>query len=485
MIHESTLEAVYPLAEKLAKKGIKVTPLQTTPVEQLCQAGHYPIPTRGIDNLPEVEERILKGSAAKDPMGGCRHDIVMDEMVDVIAETVRNNLDLARNTINPIVKDVAQEVEEYLQDAESVHKTHVSVVPVNYKAIWNSPVLSEMVARYSETALREVNLRVGIPYEVDRDELLELAKTGASRFDQEVEEFFAQLSDDTIVSTWYAIFGADPAGRARVLNDVIRSGSVLSNRDGIDRALLTHLFCRKLIQDPPEGVKMGLEEYRAYIADILSQSGRVINSIMKRREANIQRRQLVEIWPMSREMLGKELIEIRVNGDVYGRWLEQGGEPDAIIGSFVTDQERSYTALLDGVVRYAKEWERQARVLGTTQRLNRFNHAVDGMRLAIARQINELDEERLVVSREILHRRLEENLSNLYGDFYNNIFVYARKMVCDTIFPHTLGLKILCAIDNVANDYPDIDVREAALLATIEIVSLWVAKLCKVDRVAV
>ena len=42
MINENTIEAVYPLAELMAKKGIAVTPMPTTPVETLVRAGHLP-----------------------------------------------------------------------------------------------------------------------------------------------------------------------------------------------------------------------------------------------------------------------------------------------------------------------------------------------------------------------------------------------------------------------------------------------------------
>lgn len=482
MIHESTLEAVYPLAEKLAEKGIKVTPLETTPIAQLTQAGHYPMATRGVDNLPSADMRILEGSKFKDPSGMCRHDIVMDEMVDVIAKTVSGNLDMARNVINPIVKEVTQDVEAHLQDAESIHRTHVSVVPLNYKSIWNSPVLSEMVARYSETALKRVNLSVHIPHVAEKDELLELALTGATRFDTEVRELFETLPEETVLSAYARVFGDS---RAPLLEDVLSVGDVVTHRGRLETALLVHLFARKLIQTPPEGVRLGLDEYRAYVANILSQSGRVVVGILNRRESAIQRRQLVSIWPMGREQVGRGPIEIYVNGDVYLKWLDAGGEPECILGAFVSDQERGYTALLENKERYCTEWARQSRVMATTQRLNRFNHAVEGMRLAIAKQINELDDDQLVVSREHLHALLEKNLSRLYGHFYEEIYVYARMMVCKTLFPHTMGLKILCAIDTAAKDNPGIEVREAALLATIEIVASWVSKLMKIDRVTV
>lgn len=485
MIYESTLEAVYGLADKMGSRGLRVTPLSTTPVAQLVQAGHLPVPAKGVDELDPIEERIIKGSQLPDPSGACRHDVTIDEMSDVIAETVRNNLDLARNGINPIVKEVATDVEQYVNDAESINRTHVSVVPVNYADVWNSPVLSEMVSRYRETSIEEVRLSIGVPCEDTKESLVELAKTGASRFDQELEEWFESLSDALVVETFNGVFGENPASRARTLNDVIHSGDHLLRPELTTRALLTHLFARKLMQEIPEGVKSDLETYRLHMATVMSQSGRVINAIMERREANIQRRQLVAGWPQGREQLGKYPFQVYVNGDVYNRWLEEGGEPDAILGSFVTDQRRGYNELLEGTESYAKEWQRKARVMATTQRFNRFNHALEGMRLAVTRQINEFDEENLVVPREELHKRLSIELKSLKGNFHEHIYVCARMIVCNTMFPHTLGLEILTAIDSAANDNPEISIREAALLATIEIVSSWVAKLCKVEYLKV
>lgn len=480
MIHEATLEAVYPLAELLARRGKRVTPLDSTPIDQLSKAGHLPLPTRGIDELPTSEGRILQGSRSKDAMGACTHDVVMDELVEVISQTVRNNLDLSRNQINPIVKEVALDTEEYIRDAQAIHKTHVSVVPVHYAAIWNSPVLSEMVARYQETALRNVDLRLEIPGATDRDALLVLAKTGASRFDEEVEEWMAGLDESTLLHAWHSVFGNS---RVRELRNVVSSFKASPENGRGDIALLVHLWARKLLQDPPEGVSMGLEAYRAYVSDILAQSGRVLVAVQDQREKNIQLRQLIFSWPTSPSQIGQHPIELLVNGDVYGQWLEQGGEPDAIIGSFVTDQQRGFTALLENGERYAKEWERQSRVLGTTQRMKRFNHGVEGLRQAIARQINELDDDVLVVSREQYHQRLEQGLKTLKNNFHQHIYVVARMLVCNVLFPHTHGLEILTAIDQAAEDHPGIEVREAALLATIEIVSAWVVKLCKVEGV--
>lgn len=485
MIRESTLEAVYPLAEKLSERGVRVTPIESTPVAQLVQAGHCPQPTTSSDNVMVAEERIMKGASMPDAMGACRHDVAIDEMTGVISKTVNYNLDLARNGINPIVKEVTQDVTAHIGAAESIHQARVSVVPVFYANIWNSPVFSEMVARYQETAVESVSLNLGIPKETDKDTLLELAKTGASRFDEELEEWFDDLNEKIVVETFDGVFGENPANRARTLKDIIYVGDILISPEVSTRAALVHLWSRKLMQDIPEGVEASVGEYRSFMSKILSQSGRIINGLMERRESNQRRRQLVATFPQNREQLGKHTFQVYVNGDVYNRWLEEGGEPDAILGSFVTDQKRGYTELLESTEHYAKEWQRQARVLSTTQRFNRFNNAIDGMRQSVAKQINDYDEELLVVPRSELHKRLETQLGNLRNNFHEHLYVSARMVVCNTMFPHTQGLDILTAIDQASEDNPELSVREAGLLATIDIVSTWVAKLCKTDYINV
>lgn len=481
MISENTIEAVYPLAELMAKKGIAVTPMPTTPIETLVRAGHLPRPTKGVDQaFCPVEEAIVKGSMAKDAFGVCHHDMAMDEIVDVVANTVRRNMDLARNVVNPMVKEAVLDCESMMEAGETIKQTRLSVVPVFVHDIWNSAILHEMVEKYSETPIKEVKLYLGVPYDDDPQSLLDLAKTGASRFDEEVAALFEAMGEEEVRNVFRYAFSESPKERSLDLNPLVRNFDGPSNH-----TLLIHLFARKLIQNPPAGVQAGLEEYRAYMADILSQTGRAVVSMMRRRELDRERRVLVRHYPYGQDRVGEVQIDIRVNGDVYNRWLKEGGEPEVLLGAFVSDQERSFTALLEGKERYLKEWERQERVLATTQRFNRFNLAVEAVKEAVGRQINAMDDEDLAVERGILHRRLAEQAKDLRGRFYEDLYGTIRKLICHAIFPHTNALQILEAIDAVCHENPKIEVREAALLATIEIVATWVAKLCRVETHAV
>lgn len=481
MISENTMEATYPLAELLAKKGIALSPMPSTPLDSLVTAGHLPRPTKGVaEGFLPAPEAVIAGSRSKDAFGVCHHDMAMDEIVEVVAASVSRNMDLARNVVNPMVKEAVMDAETYMEAGENIKQTRISVIPEFASPLWNSPTLSEMVSKYNETPINEVKLYLGVPHDLDQVSLLELAKTGASRFDEEVEALFESMGAEEVSNVYQYAFGEAATMRSPTLNPLVRSNAGPTNH-----TLLVHLFARKLLQDPPEGVQAGLQEYRAYMADILSQTGRAVAAMIRRREVDRERRVLVRSYPYNRDRIGEVQIDIRVNGDVYTQWLKEGGEPEVLMGAFASDQDRSYTGLLEKKERYLKEWERQERVLATTQRFNRFNTAVEAVKSAVSKQINLMDGDSLAVERGLLHRRLTEQCKDLRGRFYEDLYGTLRTLICNTIFPHTDARRILEAIDNVCHENPEIEVREAALLATIEIVATWVAKLCRVETHAV
>ncbi len=475
MINHDTIDAVYPLAQKLANKGITVDAIHQTPLASLVGAANYPVP-KGLDTAISTSDRLLAGSTSKDVSGVCQHDLVMDEIVDVVAKTVERNLNLSKTVVNPIVKSVAEKAQELMSAAENLKSSLVSVRPDFYHPLWSSPTLLEMVERYRETPVNQVKLYLNLPHSGDRQELLALAKTGAGRFDAMIEEWFETLSDDELSWVYDAVFrGGVNAGPVE-LTEILRSTS------GRNRILIAHLWARKLMQEPPEGSGVSLAEYRDYMGKILAQTGRLVVSVMRQRELDVKQRKLVRAWPIAQiSALGREPVEIPVNGDLYNQWLKDGGTPEILFGALLEDRPTGCGALLAEKVRYENTWRRKEQLLETTQRFNRFNHALEAIQQAMTLEINQLEDDDLVVERGLLHQRLRAEVAKLQGTFYEDWYCVARKLVCCVIFPHTDAFRILRAIDEAAEANPGIDIREAALLATIEIVSLWVAKLCKLN----
>lgn len=473
MIHHKTVEVVYPLADMLQEKQLRAKAIAGTPLAELVASSHYSLPTQGFDeSLLDPVELVLKGSSTKGLDGVVNHDMVLEEVVGAVSETVKNNLNVARNVVNPIIKETVEDLQEYIRNAESVLKGDISVRPDFWNDVWNSPTLDGMVERYSETPFQEVRLSHVIG-EGDDFTVEDFIHTGSTSFDESVDQLVLEIGLEKTAHLFQRAFGRDGT-RDPMLTPLL-------NQLSRNEALLLHLMARRLVDNPPADVNLSLSGYNAYIAQIIAQSGNYLNVLRKKRIRAQNQKILVSGWPLGREVVGRQPIEIVVNGDLYPQFLKEGGSPEAIIGCFITTQDRYYDRILEEKDALEKAWDKQHRILITRQRLDRFNHAVAGLRLAVAKQINDLDDDIVPVTKDILHRKLEKNLSSLYGRWYEKPYEYARKVICDTIFPHTMSLQILCAIDHVSEDHPDLDVREAALLAVIEIVSGWVAKLCTVE----
>lgn len=467
MILESTIEACYPLSEVLVSKKKLVRAIDSTPVSNLIKAGSYKVPASNNGLIEEdMSEMILSGSREMDADGRNRHDETMTELTDVISKTIRNNLNIARNVVNPLTKEVIEDTELYINQMAETRLTHIKINPVYLGAVYDNPSLPSMVERFKSTAINDIALTQAIPVDTSRENIFNLAKTGMSDFDSSLQEFCQKFDQGGISFIYNSIFG-DATQRSPSLLNTIR----VDNPNG---ALIIHLVSKGLMENIPEGINMSLSEYKAYVSEIMSVSGRIVLGVIEGREREIQTKQLIKPYPPVRN-LGLRMVTIDVNGYLYERWLEDGGTPEAIFGDFVGDQKKGYQQLIDNKDALEKLWGNTQRVLSTKARMEKFNDASEGLKVSIAKQINELDEDMLIVSRDVMHSKLEEKISQLYGNFYDELPVYARKIVCEVIFPHTDAHKILCAIDNVARDFKNIDIKEAALLATIEYVTEWVS----------
>jgi len=484
MLTENTLNANIVLASTFAKRGLVLSAIEDTPVKQLINVAYYPEPVRGVDNevAPmDAVEVIIKGSLHKDPQGICQHDMVMDEVVECVAKTVQVNLDMARNRVNPMIKEVVHRTQVGLDALESVGAAKVNIVPRTWHAIWNNNILGEFIDRYDEVPVDNLKLDLLIPAPSDYSGYLDLLKTGVARFDRDLENLFAELPENFVRYVFGEVFGDTLSNENHVnnLTDII-SHFNSSNMHAV-KVLLIHLFARKLLDNIPEGVNRPLEEYRAYMSTMLAQSGRSLNRIIDRRFKNRQNKVLVPRYPDKVGIVGYEDTAIEVNGDVYGDWLAAGGEPECILGALVSDQETGFQSLIDKKAAYKTAWQKHERMLNIRVQNERHNNAVEAFKKAVLESLAELDEGVRMAPDAIYRQRLLDCVSRLDQGWYNDLYRCTRKIVCEVFFPHTDAYQILCAIDQAAEANPGIEVREAGYLAVINIVSEWVAKLIQVE----
>lgn len=475
MLTQSSLNAAYPLASVLASKGWALRPCNETPLQQLVSASLAQAQTLdGVDGSqleaqPDFGGLLLSSSVAAGPDGKVTHDVIMESAVKAVGAVVAKNLYHARNVVNPQSERIAKDVQAYINANASSSLAPYSVVPFAYKAIWNSPILRELVGKYAQLIANDVPLQpLGITAGAALEETL---RTGVARFDDEIAGFLSAGAQSRLAAVWDGLFGRN-AGRS--LAEIIR---VAADRTSCDDALIGFLFCRRIQEEIPEGVNMDINAWRLYISTLQAQLGRQVLAALDRRELDQRNGNLVISFPS----VGAQEGEIVVIGDVYSRWLADGGSPEVLFGCLLGSRRFGYRDLLDNAQENLRVWGiefklRQAKIAG-----DKFGYLVSGMQQAMTALIAEIPDDQLPCDRATLHVRLKERLAHLRPKHLEDIFACSRKTVCRTLWLATDAEDMLNCIDQAAKAHPELDIREAALMGTIAFVSRWVSKLFTVD----
>lgn len=475
MLTKSALNAAYPLAQQLASKGISLDPINDTPLAALvtCSLSEKAIvdaaPVGSFESF-DYNQSLLDSSAASAPVTGeCEHDSILSKTVEAVSAAVERNLNEARDVVVPMIKQVVESTEAFMDASAQSSLSPFTIAPFYYNAIWDSPITLELVSKY--TNFQGEQVRLGQSFQRPAD-LRAALLTGAGRYDEEVVAFCNSVGDDKVEYVWTAIFG----GGVGQLSDVLRTAY-----DATDNALLAFLFARRLVDEIPDGVNMELSAYNAYMSSIMAQAGRVAAGVYQRRAADLSTKRLVISFPTS-----SDRGEIIVIGDVYDKWLADGGAAELLLGSVVSDRSMGYADLISNKERYLRDWQRFYALLQSKASMVRFESMLAGLRAAMTSIINS-DDDRLALPadrRSDYHQRLRERLTHVKAKDVEELWIIARKTVCRVLFPHTDAEKILNAIDAAAKAHPEMDIREAGLFATIDYVAQWVADLIDVTELS-
>ena len=474
MILQQSIDSAYPLAEGLANAGITLAPVAETPLSTLIASMYSTAldsnSVKGVE-CGSYPQEIMAASVAQNQQGIVLHDITVDEIVPVVVACVQNGINVARNVVNPIIQAVVTDVNNSVTDLEAQAGTLLGVAPVFYKDTWGNAALAGMVERYSEVAASELVPAIEIPLQPNVN-FEELVKTPSTSLNSNLKAWLDTVGVEHLTNLHQYAFG----------NSMQRLTSFRAftnvNECDIDDLLFIHLVARNYFDNAPSGVDSTLGDLRVYLGKVIEQTGLAVYRVLDKREAENRRKTLIRRWPSTRlEYMSVGEGVIQVNGEVYNRWLAEGGTPEILFGSFITDKVGDYQTLLTNGAEYTKAWERQARVLQTKARFNRFNNIVTAFKLALAKQINAVSDDAIVVPRETMHQRAAELLLDVTQSKTDNLYLLSRQLVCSIMFSHTDAELILEAVDAAARDNPALDIREAALLATIEVVGLWISEM--------
>lgn len=476
MITQHSVNSALSLMPLLEKEKTYVMAKGDTPLSELTtltnRAGTVPTLGSELDSML-LGQDLQSASSLRNVMGVAEHDLTMDEIAPIVAQAVGAVMSIARNNVNPMVRSVVSTVEKRLDEEGSVPDTPLEVVPQYHHGIWRNPVLGDLVGRFEET-LQPSNSVMPIAIgsaEVDLDAAL---KTGIKDMDDDIQQLTAAMGETNLRDLWDDFFANGK--RDTSLNSQLDSLGVV----GPYQLIIVHMLAVHYSTEVPDTENVDLDDFKNYVTTLRAATGRLIARRMRQLDRAVASKQMVIRFPDDNtiQAMANEGSSVRivVNQMVYKRWLEDGGCPEILLGSALSDKNTNYIGLLNDAERYKKVWVDYERIVRLARRNKTFNSLQNYIGLAIAKEINDIDLETVPHSREEMHADLTKHVEHMCATDVENLYETVRHILCNTIFKHTDALTILTEFDRIAGQMSeDGDMREVATLVAINYTTDWVA----------
>ena len=486
MISTEIAQAAIEVAEEFDRRGLRLKARSDGPIEQLGATAslQYAVPKNIVqtaDELnapytptPEVIVAETSYPSALDPNKSV-HDLELDSLIVTISDAVSQHFSFAKNTVRPLVKHLAGEIQRRMAAYPSVASFNPTLTKWDLPLPMLGESVKEAVFEYRDTAYGEIHRRTVALPAIDAATANELIKTGSGSVDDEIAIWLATKPAEYLSEIYNTVFAATDVGQSPASFETL----VNAPREGVSAAFAIYLFASKLIDNPPEGVAMSLADYRIQMGDLLQQAGLRLSYAYAKRELDISTKLLI---------LKPGTDEVVVFTPVYDEWIAAGGNNAVLFGTVCMDRPQLFAPALDEAAEDClKTWEQQNRFLTVVQANKRFVN----LKAAILHEAEELIATHLTEcfgslvmanaidfkSPEVVTAltKIDEYVASLEEVDLKDVWKISTELVAKCVFYYTDAYKILMGINAAFQENPDIDVSEAALISLVEYVSDYVA----------
>lgn len=456
MITKNAIDTTRVLASRLASKRLAVVAVENSPVEVLTNGTTVIVDETGATVNAAATAEVSSKVGILPSTHNTEYDNLVEQGKKAVAEVMR----VARNLVAPIH-------EELIRDSLAMLETE-TISPENgfevVKDIIN-PVLRDgnflsFIEDYKEAKMAPVTqiLRFG---DHTADEVVAMLRTGFKATDEAIDMWVGMKGPAWFKQVWEDIFH-------NTLNS--NSGTVDSKLSADrDVACAAFLIARYLFDNVPENIEMTLSAYQDLVSSIRNQSGFILYNQL----VNLDR--ALKAGLMVYKVAGKKVY---VFGDVYDKWIEDGGDVDILFGMVVTGRtDMSITEINNNARRYHEAWLNHNNRQKAAETQNRFNKLRNILLLNFQKQLE----------RDAADAGAENTIAEIYNKFKRELMLVTDsqlqgeqlnetvlKLLCTTRFNDPAVYFVLTRIEFHCKSNPALSAREAASIAIIEYVTDWV-----------
>lgn len=473
MIRSTLFTSALPIADALAQSGCALSIKPNMVLTELVQLSSLPydVPLESDEQIAQYP-LLLESATVGSPTELSEHSKAQDAIITDLSKAVQAHISFAKSVVKPHVMNYGDQLKHYLENfapKSALAEFNIDILDIPVVLKDESFIDSLSAYKGKESLTPDLKFRLG---EKTQDELLQLVCVGHERTDQQILEWLSTLSPDFLGNVWASLFTTLEAKELISFHGL----TVLNVFDKINYDLAVYLLSRKLydqVEDTTDNTSLSAykntaTQYRDYAGAALVEDLRKILMLTTTRML------ILEANPMKKT--------VRVNGAVYRPWLESGGSPEVILGVLISGR----TGFSQGVIDerkedYLKEWSSYTTFQTIRENENGFKYFKEYLVNAFNASLQDLsaDESEFISKNpgyySIVQQRLAAEIDQMRPDDMAVCYDVALKIVAKCRFYYTSAYNILSDINEAGKINPDVDVREAALLAVINYISDYLA----------
>lgn len=296
-----------------------------------------------VGSIPEGQEitygDVLQAVTQDSVDGPSAHSQALGAEVDALIPLVSSHIAFVRNTVLPKVKEFEETMQGAIGRADALDPMEsFDITYVNAAGPMGDQDFVSLVERFADDNMR-VPATLGYLPALGIDDISKAMMVSSAAVNNTIKQWIAERGEDWLLNVWHHYFATantNPVTSTTRFTGNFNGIQAQSSFQRLDTSLAVFLIARGLMDEPPEGVRISLNEWRRIMDDVSRWAGSQVK--IAARQVDTSNKQEILILGMSDA--GRK---ITVNSTVFNSFVETGGSIEDVLGAALSGKSTTYT----------------------------------------------------------------------------------------------------------------------------------------------
>jgi hypothetical protein len=474
MIQSQSFNAAVPFAEQLASKGRVAMAVPGTPLSELVRLS-APVFNAQLSSSGDLAAvgTMMQSMTEGTLEAPTQHSLELNAYVKDLSKLVSTHVAYAKNIIRPRVTELADAIIAYQSNNRpKLAGDSFTLQTLRMPAVLKDESFLDSLSYYKDKSVLTTDLHFALEPK-SKEELTELVLTGSDRVDRQIVEWLSHQHGDFLLSTWNTFFTTTQVSLSTGVANFEDVGR-LNAFERADQALAIYLLARK-ITDQVQSTTIPLNAYKNIALQYTDYAGAQLVDALKRIALMIKTKSLIVAVDSAKR-------SAKLNGEVYGEWLDAGNTPEIILGLIVSGNQPSSVDLINqNAEEHKRQWNSYVTFYNTSESNKSLQYLKDYIVQCFADSLKSreaIEDNYVLKNPSHLHdvvQHVQAEVNSMKTADFKDPYTLALCLVAKHRFYYTSAYQILSDIHQAGLVNPNVDVREAALLAVINYVADYLA----------